>query len=210
MNYSLLVLIPILLTSCRNNTADKKETENTKQQEVQLIDSLGVITFNAPARYDTAYSWTHFSDCNTCHEQKYRFQSQKDPLIKESGWAWEDTAKEVDRFTISHGTYYFPDYGNDTARDRVSHAHHKENLAYTHSTTPVIFDTLYKINDRYFSIYEIENKDSLFRKEVMAKTTIKDNEITFSCQLRSSHNDSIAQHFFESSINLINSIVIRK
>jgi hypothetical protein len=72
----------------------------------------------------------------------------------------------------------------------------------------VIKDTIYRINGRYFSIYELENSGSTVKREVLATTTINGNTIKFSCELIKQKDDSAARDFFANSVNLINSIVI--
>ena len=78
----------LFILSCNNTSLKKKSTGDLKRMDVYLNDSVGVISFNEPIRYDTTFSWIHYSDCNTCHEQKYRFQSKRNPIIKETGYVW--------------------------------------------------------------------------------------------------------------------------
>lgn len=197
----------MLFFSC-TNTSLQEERHNSNRIEVFLIDSMGRVTFNSPDRYDTSFSWTHYSDCNSCHEQKYRFQSKQNVILKESGFYWNDPDDSVDRFTISYKKY-FPFNESDTSKDLASHAYFKKDLMFTRKKMEVVRDTIYKINDRYFSIFELENSDSIIKKEVLAITTINGNPINFSCELMTGKNDSISRYFFKSSISLINSIIIK-
>jgi hypothetical protein len=45
--------------------------------------------------------------------QKYRVQTKKTPILKESGFYWDEPNDSVDRFTISHNQY-LPLRVNDT------------------------------------------------------------------------------------------------
>lgn len=208
MNQFFLAIISVLLFSCTNASLEDRQHGGLNRIEVQLIDSFGVITFDSPRRYDTSFSWTHYSDCNTCHEQKYRFQSKINPIIKESGWLVDIPKDSVERFTISHKRYY-PFHESDTMKDLASHNNFKRELSFKRRYMKMISDTIYRINDRYFSVFELENADTTNRKEVVALTTINGNYINFSCELVSGKRGSTEHDFFKNSINLINSIVIQ-
>jgi hypothetical protein len=177
--------------------------------EINLIDSLGIIITNVPVRYDTLFSWVHYSDCNTCHVQKYRMQSKKTSILKESGLYWDEPKDSVDRFTISHNQY-LPNHLNDTTMILASHSHFKGDLAFTRRGMKVIKDTVQKINHRYFSIFELENSDSISRKEVLAITTINGNFIKFNFEIMINKADILYRDFFINTSKIINSIQIKR
>ena len=86
--YLVLFFLAMLLhLSCKNSSSEKDSfriPENSKRINLQLIDSLGVVSFAIPGEYDTTFSWIHEGDCGKpCDEQKYRFQSKKLPIIME-------------------------------------------------------------------------------------------------------------------------------
>jgi hypothetical protein len=132
MNRSLIAIVTVFFLSC-NNKIDKKGhyqfPENSKNVQLQLIDSLGVITLSVPIRYDTNFSWIHYSDCGKpCDEQKYRYQPSILRITKESGWIWLGEPKDsVESFTISHKRH-FPFNDGDTSRNIVRHNHIKTQL----------------------------------------------------------------------------------
>jgi hypothetical protein len=177
---------------------------------IELIDSLGTVTFNKPDRYDTSITWVHHSDCGKpCDEQKYRFQSKNNPILKESGWGWFDDRKDsIDQFTISHSSY-LPVQEDHIEKDSANHKIIKQQLLYTRQAMSS-FDTLIKINNRMFSFFQFESADSVYRKEIIAITTFRGIEIKFVCEFRSTRNDSTTRSFMNNSISLIHSIVIGK
>ncbi|MFZ4772227.1 MAG: hypothetical protein ACOYLO_18730, partial [Ferruginibacter sp.] len=182
MNRLFIIILATFFISC-NDVAEKKGTyllpDNSKALKVQLLDSLGIINFSVPPRYDTSFSWIHYSDCGKpCDEQKYRFQPKELFLLKESGWIWTEPKDSIDRFTISH-TLDYPFHDGDTAKNIVRHNHLKEQLKSNPQNPPINFDTIQKINDRYFSIITMEKSDTVQVKKVLAVTTIKSNLIKF-------------------------------
>lgn len=184
--------------------------ENSKAVMVPLIDSLGIINLSVPLRYDTSFSWVHHSDCGKpCDEREYRFQPKNLSLIKESGWMWTEPKDSVDRFTISH-TLDFPFHDGDTTLIIAWHNHFKEQLTSDLKNPPIVFDTIQKINDRYFSIVATEKNDSIQVRKVLTVTTIKSNLIKFQYELLTRKNDSISKNFIKNSINLIKTIRINK
>jgi hypothetical protein len=207
MKYSILSVILIFCHSCKNSPFPGLFTKDLKKVEITLIDSLSKITVNVPVRYDTAFSWIHYSDCNTCHVQKYRIQSKGTPIVKESGFYWDRPGDSVDRLTISHN-HYLPGYVNDTTNLGI-HSLFKDDLKYTRRGMKILKDTIQKINDRYFSIFELQSSDSVIRKEVFAITTINGNFLNFSCELVRRKENSITRAFFINSANLVNSIIVK-
>lgn len=213
MNRLFIIIALTFFVSCNNVTGTKEKfiaPAKSKTIEVHLIDSLGVISLSVPLRYDTNFTWIHYSDCgNPCNEQKYRFQPKGLPLIKETGWMWEEPKDSIDRLTISH-TMDFPFHDGDTAKNTIRHNHLKEQLVSNTQNLPIIFDTIQKINDRYFSIFEMEKSDTLQSKRILAVTTIKNNLIKFQYELLTKKSDTTSKEFIKNSIDLIKTIRIYK
>lgn len=208
MKYPILAVILVLYHSCNTATFTNEPSSDFKKMEIPLIDSLGTLTVEVPIKYDTSFSWVHYSDCNTCHIQKYRMQTRKTPILQESGMIWDDPTDSVDRFTISHSNY-LEYHEDDTTFLLVSHRHYKSNLTFYGKDLRILKDTIEKINGRYFSIFELDYSDSIVKKEVLAITSIEGNDIKFSCELMVSKEDTSAQHFFINSNKLIHSIQIK-
>lgn len=213
-NMKRLLIASILFSvlACNDVSSDKSHaqiTEDFKSVQMQLIDSLGMITFSVPIKYDTSFSWVHYSDCGKpCDEQKYRFQPKTLPMFKESGWIWDEAKDSVERFTISH-TMYIPFREGDTAKNFGRHSHLKEQLLSNPDMPSIVFDTIQRINDRYYSVIAMEKTDSSkIRATVLAITTIKGNEIKFQYELLTTPNDSTNKDFIKNSMELLKTIRI--
>ena len=209
-----LFTLLVLFISCNYAPPDKRLPEtlsSTKTVNVELIDSLGTITLSIPKKYDTSFSWVQYSDCGKpCDKQKYRFQPKYLPIVKESGWMWADNPSDsIDQFTISHSKY-FPFHDGDTAKNLIRYNNFKEVLLTKSPGFSIVFDTIEKINDRYYSIIAMEKSDSLILKKVSALTTIKGNEIKFDYYLSSKRNSPSATNFIRNSIELVRTIRISK
>lgn len=208
------ITVIILYISC--NSDDRIESmrlnpPNAKKVSLQLIDSLGIIELFVPIRYDTSFTWVDYSDCGKpCNKQKYRFQPQALRITKESGWIWlGEPADSIDRFTISHSGF-FPFHEGDTAKNIARHNMVKGSVITEIEQPAIVFDTVQKVQDRYFYIIAIEKKDSLIRKKIVAVTTIKSNEIMFQYELVTKSNDSITENYISNALNLIKFVKIEK
>lgn len=146
---------------------------------------------------DTFFSWVDHSDCGKpCDIQKYRYQSKGLRITKESGFLWVGEPKNsVDRFTLSHSED-FPFYSGDTAKDFVRHGHLRSELTSNPANPPIIFDTVEKINDRYYSIFAMQRSDTIRCKRVLAVTTIKGNLVRFQYDLPTTKRSHEAYAFF--------------
>ncbi len=218
LNYNMKrILIAIILFSavaCNDVSSDKNHaqmTEDSKSVQLQLIDSLGMVTFSIPIKYDTSFSWVHYSDCGKpCDEQKYRFQPKTLPMLKESGWIWDVAKDSVERLTISH-VMHFPFREGDTAKNFGRHSHLKEQILANPDMPSIVFDTIQRINERYYSVIAMEKADSSkIRATVLAVTTIKGNEIKFQYELLTTPNGSTSKDFIKNSMKLLKTIRINK
>ncbi len=210
LNRIIIIVFSSMAISCNDiaNIKDKDQLpQNSKVTEVILIDSLGEITFSVPSRYDTSFSWVHYSDCGKpCDEQKYRLQPKRLPVTKETGWIWKDVLTDsIDRFTISH-TRDFPFHDGDTTKNIIRHNQLREQFKVSNQNLSLIFDTIQKVNDRYYSIFVMGKSDTVYSKKVLAVTTIKSNEIKLQYELLTRKNDSLTINFIKNSIDLIKTI----
>lgn len=211
------IILSMLVLACNNaSIVDNKPnlSIDSKPVQVQLIDSLGTISLSIPLRYDTSFSWIYHSDCGKpCNEQKYRFQPKILQIYKESGMLRQGELKDsIDQLTISHSGY-FPFHDGDTAIVTMSHKQLKKQLIFDQTNPPLIFDTVEKINDRYFSIFIMEKYDTLnkqYSKKVFAATTIKSNLININYELLTKRKDSTTSNFVQNSIDEIKTIHISK
>ena len=219
IRYSTIILIATIgmFTSCNHHPKAIVNSlpENSKAITLKLVDSLGIVTFAIPNRYDTFFQWTDWSDCGKpCAEIEYRYQSKRFPIFLESGFMHDYLKDSVDEFTIEHAAdLYYRDgrFGRGTF-DRILN-NHKYGIDELRKMEgyQVKFDTVEKINDRYFSIIMYEHYDSTqseFVKSASAETTIRNNGISFCYTLLTKKNDSISETFIENAKKLIQTIKI--
>jgi len=213
-NSLFIVIVCILFASCKEMTG--KGTvflvpPNSKTVQVKLIDTLGTVTLAVPDRYDTSFAWIDHSDCGKpCDLQKYRYQPKSLRITKESGFIWLGEPEDsVDRFTISHSGY-FPFHNGDTSKDFVRHEHLKSQLTSDPSNPSIIFDTIERIHDRYYSIFAMQRSDTIRCEKVLAVTTVKGNLIRFQYDLLTKKVDSVETNFIKNSIDLIRTIQINR
>lgn len=210
-NSLLCCILLALFNSCGSGQIKKDAggpPEKLISVKVHLIDSLGEIRLSMPARFDTSFSWVQLSDCGKpCEQRKYRFQPKALPILKESGWINRIELKDsVENLTISHSGY-FPFYNGDTAKNIVRHDHIRKELISGFEGIKIVFDTIQKIDDRYYSIFAMK-ADTIQLRRVLAVTTIRGNLIRFQYELLTKKNDSSVSKFIKNSIDLLQTIHI--
>jgi len=200
-----------LIVACNAPTVNEQRTESSKNVQIKLVDSLGQVTLSVPDRYDTVLSWVNHSDCGKpCDEQEYRCQPKTLAITKESGFFWRGEPKDsVDRFTISHSSYirYRSD---DTEMDSLRHKYLKLQIVNNSDSPVIVYDTIEKVGDRYFSIFVIQRSDTIHNIRVLAVTTINGNEVKFRYDLLSKKDDLTEKNFIKNSLDLIHTIRISK
>jgi len=104
----------MILYSCHPVKTDRNKidyrgfTENTivlagySKNEFKQDDTLGTISIKTPDRLDTFYQWTHFSDCVSCGNVKYRFADKMYKQFKENGLYWTYKPDSVYQLSIWH------------------------------------------------------------------------------------------------------------
>ena len=215
MRHLLTFIAVILLVSCKDKShTDKASTvpENSIAITTNLRDSLGKVSFSIPAHFDTSFTWTNRSDCGKpCDHEQYRFQSKSFPIFKESGFYYDIPDISTDQFTIIHSGY-FPFHNKiDTSKDFARHENFKSRLLSDPYNGDSFFDTIEKVDDRYYSIVYMSRFDSARQKhfaKVAALTTIKGNEIEFHYDLKK--KDTIdKKKFFDNATLFIRTIRMR-
>lgn len=184
---------------------------DARLSQVLLVDSLGTVQVAVPVRYDTFFTWINWSDCGKpCARQEYRFQNKLNRITEESGFLWTGEPNDsIDRFTISHSSY-IPFHEGDTGKNVFLHNHIKAYVARELQYPSIIFDTIEKIDGRYFSVMVMERSDTIQEKRVLAVSTIKRNEIWFEYTLKTKVKDSVSSNFVRNSLELIKWIRISK
>ena len=128
---------------------------------------------------------------------------------RESTWLWVPPIDSVDRLTIVHKSD-LSFHNGDTSKNLILHNVLKDELKGKEIRQSIVFDTIQKIYDRYFSIFAIENLNNTPSKKVIAVTTIRSNLIRFEYEFLTKKNDSISRSFIINSINLVKTIRFNK
>lgn len=214
ITYILLIPFGVLFFLSCKNTPSKKDSYqipvNSKIVTLQLIASLGAVSFSIPEEYDTSFSWIHEGDCGKpCEESKCRFQSKKLPIMMENGWLWNEPKDSIENLTVSYSTY-IPFRPSDTSKNLALHNGFKGQVITNSINPPLIIDTLQRINDRYFSIFVMKRFDSVTSIKALAITTIKGNRIQFQYQFLKKGNDATSKDFAEKALNYFKTIVIKE
>jgi hypothetical protein len=182
--------------------------EKSKTATTTLRDSLGTVSFYIPARFDTSFTWTNYSDCGKpCNHEQYRYQPKTHPIFKESGFYYDIPDILIDQFTIVHSSY-FPFHDGDTSMNVGRHENFKSRRANDPINGTIVRDTIEKINDRYFSVesmngYDKEGKNHFAK--LAALTTIKSNEIEFHYDIKTKDTINLKE-FYQNSIKLLRTV----
>ena len=107
---NILIASLFLLVACNNvqevKTSFSSVPENSKTEKINLEGGLGSLTVSLPLRYDTTFTWIHYSDCGKpCEKRKYRFQPKTLPVYPETGFRYKRLGDSIDQFTIIHNPY---------------------------------------------------------------------------------------------------------
>lgn len=167
-----------MMICCREDASKDLPEDGYDQLTLNLVDSFGRVHLRLPNIFDTNYTWVHQSDCGKpCDEQKYRFQSKSDPIVKETGWYWKDDKLDsITSFTVSHSLFKYSRDKKDTVIN--NHDFYKERTKLTATYPPLVFDTLQKVDGKYFSIFIM--RDSIEQQSIMlAISKVGKNEIKF-------------------------------
>lgn len=209
MKYLLPFVALFLLVACQPAKKDEPLPPHSRMVQIALADSLGLITMAVPERYDTSFSWIHYSDCSDCHERKYRFQPKVLRMEQESGFLGIERSDTMDKFTIRH-PFKIRRFGEDTSRD--NHVSYLRNVKIEAKKDGVmdrlLVDTIQKIDDRYYTITAFDYLDSLQYKEVEAFTLISEVPVWFKFKLLSGKKDSITDNFIPEALSMIKTIRI--
>jgi hypothetical protein len=205
---NILIFSLLIFASCSYNSeaTNKKELlpGDSKIHTVDLADGLGVVTLSLPSRYDTMFTWIHYSDCGKpCEKRKYRFQPKILPVFPETGYYYKPLNDSVDQFTIVHNPYIpVDDIDNPGNKNFITsfHDHKKWNIIHDPSLRMISSDTIEKIGDRYFSIIVINKYDTAraqYSKKLLATTTVRKGTIDFNFEILTRQNNLLMQNFIK-------------
>ena len=201
---NILIFLVLLLAACDVSENKITRPENSKTQMINLEGGLGVVSLSLPVRYDTTFTWIHYSDCGApCEKRKYRFQPKSLPVNMENGYFYKTLKDSVEQFTIVHNPYIpIGDSDNTDNRDFITSFHDHEKFEITHNPTLrfIKSDTIEKIGDRYFSIIVIDKYDTAtaeFSKKLLSTTTIRRGTIDFNFELLSKKKKLLTEKFID-------------
>jgi hypothetical protein len=79
---NILIFLVLLLAACDVSENKITRPENSKTQMINLEGGLGVVSLSLPVRYDTTFTWIHYSDCGApCEKRKHGFSQSHYRLI---------------------------------------------------------------------------------------------------------------------------------
>lgn len=211
----LFIGIILLLSAC-NNIPEVKTPQipaNSKSVKVDLKGGLGVISLLLPDRYDTTFTWVHYSDCGKpCEKRKYRYQPKALPVFPETGYFYKPLSDSVDQFTIVHNPYIpTEDFDNPDDKEFMTsfHDHKKWNIIHDPSLQKITSDTIEKIGGRYFSVITIDMYDSAsheYSKKLLSSTTLRKGTIDFNFELLTRLNNALTKSFIDDARYYVRSI----
>lgn len=158
------------------------EPPYTKRMHVQLIDSLGGVSFNVPVTYDTAMVWGNRSD----------WCMLKDSVAQLTIRQRRDSTQ---RRAKLDNTFQDGDWQRLEATVTSDSRYRK-----------VAFHNIERVAGRYFSIVGVENTDSIPDMKVVAETYRFGVRIIFEYHLIAGKRDAGSSNFFANSLELIRTI----
>lgn len=209
----------LLFVSCdqvsENNASPPAAPEDSKTQKINLAGGLGIVTVSLPLRYDTTFTWVHYSDCGKpCEKRKYRFQPKVLPVYPETGYYYKPLNDSIEQFTIIHNPYIATDDSDKTDNQSFItffHDHKKFEITHDPALREIKWDTIEKIGDRYFSIIVIDRYDTVkaqYSKKLLSATTLRRGTIDFNFELLSRRKDSLTEKFIDKAKYYVRTIRI--
>lgn len=195
---AVICAIYFIFSSCKG--------DGTALKHAEIVTKIGKITFLIPDKYDNYYSWIEYSDCNTCHISKYRFQPRVfttniDSFSRQN----HDDTDVIDRFTICH-MLDLPYDLNVENIDKVTHEHYREIYANVKNGEKLTFDSIYTWSNRQFSVYAIQKDKDLSYSKVVAITFIKGNEFKFIFEYKNKSIGSDFNLFLNKSLEVLKTV----
>lgn len=193
-----LLTLYLIISSCKEDPIELKHAE--------IVTEIGKISFSLPAKYDNFFSWIEYSDCNTCHIKKYRFQPRYIATkIDSLGIENPDETDVIDRFTICH-MLDLPYNLNVDNIDEVTHEHYREIYANVKYGERLNFDSIYTWSNRQFSIFATQNIKNLSYNKIVAITFIKGNEFKFIFELQEKSIEDDFNLYLNKSLEVLKTV----
>jgi hypothetical protein len=199
------LILTVLFVSC-NYVSKDAAPEPSNIKVINLQNGLGTVSVFLPVRYDTTFTWIHYSDCGRpCEKRKYRVQPKTLPLFQENGYRPALLHDSVEQFTIVHNPYIpAADIDNPDNQEFITlfHDHKKYGIIHDPDIRVIKSDTIEKIGDRYFSIIVVDKYDTAkaqYSKKLLSTTTIKKGTIDFNFELLTKQKGSATENFIDNA-----------
>jgi hypothetical protein len=220
-SYNLLIgVLVIAFHSCNisdnNAEIDYKGFVNKEiklvgyNKEIDLKDSLGLISLEIPARLDTFYKWHRTSDCLGCGRMQYRFADKRYSQFAEGGFYWTVVPDSVFQLTISHTPIReTPDSvvlkPLIEENKSVSYYHRINSVSYIDSVK-YLFKEFRIINARPFIISAFVTDEGYLTKSrtlfVVAATSLKTRDLFFIGECGAKDTSGFVDNMYESFLSI--------
>jgi hypothetical protein len=209
------LILSVFLLAC-NYIAKDATPEPSNIKVINLQNGLGIVSISLPVRYDTTFTWIHYSDCGRpCEKRKYRVQPKALPIFRENGYRPKLLNDSIEQFTIVHNPYIPPgDIDNPDNQQFISlfHDHKKYDITHNPDIREIRSDTIEKIGDRYFSIIVVDKYDTAkaqYSKKLLSTTTIRKGTIDFNFELLTKQSSLATENFIDNAKYYLRTIRIR-
>ncbi|SFO77983.1 hypothetical protein SAMN05428949_6608 [Chitinophaga sp. YR627] len=206
-----ILLFVLFLSACCNIKEEQLIIPaHSKKVVARLMDSLGTVTLYIPERFDTSFTWIHWSDNSPSDLTKCRFQSKKDVIFKESGFFYEMREDSVDQLTISYPAHLSEIKDGHTAWIRQMNEQFRIFSATEgRKADEILIDTSFTVRDRLFSVtgtrfYARAIKRTLY--ELNAVTAVRGLPIKFEFKIIQQGEYLISEKFVSDAIDVIKTI----
>ena len=177
--------------------------------QMNLTDSLGLVSILIPARLDTFYNWHNTSDCLSCGWLQYRFADKTYPQFAESGFYWTFVTDSTYQLNIWHKPKRVPpatiEMGSLSEKD-TSFCYYHPRLVSDSDTANFLFKEFKIINGVAFVLSAfvvshgyLTNSQTLF---VIAETNLKSREIYFIGECGAKDTTGFIDNMYESFLSI--------
>ncbi len=145
MKYLTLVLFAlfIVVSACRDRVPD-----SYIEHKVLLKNNLGELSIKLPPEFDTAYSWTNYSDARCSDYEMFRFANKKYSLLQETGFIYPVIPDSLYQVTITQLMYLDCESTVKINKEALERIIHNDTLVYP--GTEIFLSDLKTIQNREF------------------------------------------------------------
>jgi hypothetical protein len=206
MRVVLYLFIVLLFCAC---LAPEKHRPTTT---LVLKDNRGTIKMDLPPSWDTAFQWTHYSDCGLpCARVRYRFQRKAFPIALEDGWLYlkfpldsveqltiiQEAEKQVTKDTVAAIRQFRENIRKSFLMDN-HHAH-------------FVIDTIMQVGRHLIPVVGVFNEiNHLQICNINALAILKRDGVIFEFKLLAKEQKKGEEHFLAEVMNVIRSVELEE